>query len=78
MNFKFTKGKIIGIIVIPLIIWVLIFIIGSTILTKVPTIIRSFLEIHDRANIFSGGNISLFVIEIIIVYIIWSLFQRRK
>lgn len=83
MNFRFTKGKVIWSIVIPLIIWILVFIIGSTraLLTNVPTIISSFLSLHDLANIFGLGNISLFVIEVIIVYIIWSIFQksgRRK
>ena len=80
MNFRFTKGKVIGSIVVPLIIWILVFIIGSTgaLLTNVPSIIRSFFELHDLANIFSMGNISLFVIEAIIVYIILSIFQRGR
>jgi len=78
MNFKFKKIKIIGSIIIPIIIWIVVLILGSVrMLSNVPTIIRSFLEIHNLGNILSLGNISLFIIEVIIVYIIWSLFQKK-
>ena len=78
MNFKFKKIKVIGSIIIPLIIWIVVLILGSVrMLSNVPTIIRSFLEIHNLGNILSLGNISLFIIEVIIVYIIWSLFQKK-
>ena len=78
MNFKFKKIKIIGSIIIPIIIWIVVLILGSVrMLSNVPTIIRSFLEIHNFGNILSLGNISLFIIEVIIVYIIWSLFQKK-
>jgi len=80
MNFRFTKLKVIGSIVIPLIIWIFILILGKNVgmLSNVPTILRRFLEIHDLANIFGLGNISLFIIEIVIIYVIWSLFQKKK
>ena len=80
MNFKLTKGKLIGSIIIPVISWILVFILGSkgTLLTNVPSIIRSFLELHNLGNIFGLGNISLFIIETIIIYLIWSLIQKKK
>ena len=76
MNLKFKKIKVIGSIVIPLIIWTIVIIIG-TFFRNTPTILIGFLEIHDLGNIFSIGNIYLFIIEIIIVYVLWSLFQKK-
>lgn len=76
MQFKITKMKMIGSILIPLIIEILVFIIGSS-FTNPPSFIRAFLEIHNLVNIFSIGNLSLLIIEIIIVYLIWSLFQKE-
>lgn len=76
MKFKITKGKVIGSIVIPLIIWILVFTIGP-LYNNPPSFIQNFLNIHDRGDIFTMGNISLFVIELIVVYLIWSLFQKK-
>tara|TARA_Y100000310_G_C20506636_1_gene726719 strand:- start:302 stop:574 length:273 start_codon:yes stop_codon:yes gene_type:complete len=80
MNFKLTKLKIIGSIIIPIIIWILVFVLGGkgTLLVNVPSILRGFLSLHDLGNIFGFGNISLFIIEIIIIYFIWSLIQKKK
>jgi hypothetical protein len=75
MNFKLTKGKVIGSIIVPVIIWVLVFTLRFE---NPPSIIRRFLEIHNISNIFSFGNISLFIIEIVIVYSILSLIQKKK
>lgn len=77
MNFRFTKGKVIGSVVITLVVWILVFTIGPS-YSNPPSFIRGFLEIHNGVNIFSLGNISLFIIELIIVYIIWSLIQKRN
>ncbi len=77
MNFKITKGKAIGSIIILLIIWILIFTIGPLYNNPHP-FVRSFLEIHNRVNILSNGNISLFIIELVIAYLIWSLFQKQQ
>lgn len=76
MDFRFHKIKVIGSIVIPLIIWIFVFTIGP-LFRSPPVVIRSFLEIHDLGNIFAFGNISLFIIEIIFVYVLWSLVQKK-
>ncbi|MEK6758086.1 MAG: hypothetical protein AABX88_03065 [Nanoarchaeota archaeon] len=76
MNFAFRKAKVIGSLVIPLIIWVFAFIVKGSV-ASFPGIINSFLGLHDMTNLFGTGNIILFVGEIIVVYMIWSLFQRQ-
>jgi len=76
MNFKLTKGKIITSIVIPALIWASVIIFGQS-LGNIDAI-RSFLAIHNFSNIFAFGNIALFIIEIIIIYLIISLFQKKK
>ena len=80
MNFRFTKIKVIGSIAIPVIVWIIIFIIGgiNSLLENIPEIISKFLSVHDIENIFSFGNISLFIIEIMVVYVIWSLIQKKN
>ncbi len=80
MNFKFNRWKIIASIVIPIIIWIIVFIIAfySTSFTSFPTLLKEFLSIHNITNIFAAGNIFLFIIEVTIGYIIWSLFQNKK
>ena len=76
MDFKFRKIKVIVSIIIPLVIWILIFTLGPS-WNNPPAIIRSFLEIHNRIYIFAFGNISLFIMEVAIIYVLWSLFQKK-
>jgi len=78
MNFKITKGKAIVSIVIPVILWILIITIGRTLSSIQSGIIMRFLQIHNLNNLFSFGNISLFIIEVIIIYLILSIFQKKK
>ncbi len=73
MNLKPKKNKIIASIFIPIILWITIFFTGD----KFPTIFKSFLEIHNFSNILIIGNIFLFIIEFIIVYLIYSFFQSK-
>lgn len=75
MNFKITKVKVIGSIVIPLILWALIA--TTTFSISSENLFTSFLEIHNMANIFAIGNIFIFLVEVIVVYLVWSLFQSR-
>ncbi len=76
MNFKITKGKIITSILIPVLIWAAIILFGQS-LSKID-LITGFLAIHNIGNIFAFGNIALFVIEVIIIYLIVSIFQKKK
>lgn len=75
MNLRFTKTKVIGSIVITLIIWVTIFIMNISEVSSTK-FFTNFLEIHNLANIFSTGNLFIFIVEIVVIYIIWSFFQR--
>lgn len=77
MNFKLTKQKVIASIAIPIIVWIFVFIISISNSIYL-TFIKSILDMHDVGNIFSVGNISLFVVEIIIVYVILSLFSKKS
>jgi hypothetical protein len=75
MNFRLTTTKGILSIIIPAILWILVFTVKFI---TPPKIIQEFLSLHDLNNLLSGGNIILFVIEVVILYIILSLLQRRR
>jgi len=79
MNFKFTKGKVAGSIAILIVIWAIMLAIGSSsTLLEAPGIIANFLTIHNLENALGLGNIVLIIIEIAIVFVIWSLFQKKS
>lgn len=88
MNFRFTKWKTISSLVIDVLIWVVIFLISMiSIAASVNPplylrIIIKFLEIHNMtlasSGIFSLGNIFLFIVYFAVIYVIWSLFQRKS
>ncbi len=78
MNFKPTKRKLIAGIVIPIVIWALVFFIGLLKITGIPAVITNFLVLHNFPNFFSAGNIVLFASEVIIVYLFLSIFHRKK
>jgi xanthine/uracil permease len=75
MNFRLRKTKVLSSIIIPVILWVILaFVDVSKISSK---IIINFISLHNFDSLFSSGNILLFVIEVVVVYIIFSIFQRR-
>jgi len=74
MNFKLKKKKVIASIFIPVILW-LIF--AFTKFSNSTGIIRKFVDMHDYSNLFSSGNIILFVIEVVVIFIILSAFQNE-
>jgi len=78
MNLKPTKKKFFASIVLPIVIWILVFFVSLFKIANLPAIITNFLALHDFSNFFSTGNIALFVFEIIIVYLFLSIFQRKK
>ena len=65
MNFKFTKGKVIG----SVIIGVLIALINYT---------RLVFQGIDAAPISYFNVILVGFVSIVLIYIIWSLFQKRR
>lgn len=75
MDFKLTKLKVIGSIFITLLFWIILAIFSSGV--NSPNLFTNFLQFHNFVSIFSIGNIFLFIIELIIVYLIWSLIQKK-
>jgi hypothetical protein len=75
MNLRPAKAKVIFSILIPLISWIIVYFVKFS---NAPQIIQDFLNLHDLVNLFSKGNIILFVIEFVIIYLILSVFHRRR
>jgi len=75
MNLKFTKRKVIGSVIITIVLWILLLILNTFMLINIP-LISGFLELHNMAQILSLGNLFLFIIEMVVVYIIWSLIEK--
>jgi len=80
MNFKLKKWKLIISIVIPLILWIGIIALSRSgiLLYNIPGFIQQFLSLHDLVNLLDIGNLFLFLIEVIIIYLISSLFDKKK
>lgn len=82
MNFRLTLGKIIGMVLVPVSIWILVFVYAYVTvrnLAYVPfPLIVSFFGLHDLNNLFSLGNIFIFAVEALIIYLILSLLQKGK
>ena len=75
MDFKFSTKKAIGSIIITIVLfWIPLFFIK---LQNAPAIIRSLLDTINISKIFSLGNIFIFLVEFAIVYLVWSIFQKR-
>ena len=75
MNFRLTRGKVIWNIVIAIIL----FFIPILFFNRTNTgSIQNILSLIDLSRPLSSGNIFLFLIVFIIIYIIISLFQRKK
>ncbi|MBR9705120.1 hypothetical protein GOV12_06930 [Candidatus Pacearchaeota archaeon] len=80
MDFRLTKRKVITSIVIPVIMWIGVFMISffESYFQDTPKFLYNFLSLHDMINIISSGNITIFIFEVVIVYVIMSIFQRRR
>lgn len=76
MNFRPNKWKVILSVIITLVVfWVPLFFInvGNA---ELPSLIRNFLNLINLSKPLS--NIPLFIIELVFVYLIFSLFQKKK
>jgi hypothetical protein len=91
MNTKPTKKKVIWSLVLAVIINVGVPIVNWLITTITWPLIRAYLEVNKLSGLFgpntlstltsyllSTSNIIIFVLELIIIYLIWSLFQRKR
>jgi carbon starvation protein CstA len=76
MNLRLRKGKVIWSIIIPVLFW-LFLILFSKVITVKSLIIKNFFAMHNLTNILSTENIILFVIEVVVIYLILSVFQRK-
>ncbi len=75
MNFRPTKFKVIASIVIPLLIWIILALFNSISLKS--TFLMNFINMHNFSNLFSLGNIILFLVEILVVYLVISVFHKK-
>ncbi len=91
MNTKPTKKKVIGTIIISLSINVAVPLINWLITTITWPLIMKYIETNQVEGLFQPSlitaltdyllsplNIGIFVIEIILIYLIWSLFQKKR
>src|SRR4030042_3280887 len=70
MNFRPTIGKVIGSIVFVIILfWIPLFFIKDT---------SKILDIVNLSKLTSTGNIIIFIIEVIFIYLFFSLFHKKK
>lgn len=91
MNTKPTKKKVIWSIIFALLINVAVPIINWIVTTITWPLVRKYLETNQLTGLFgpatlstltayiiSPTNIIVFVIELMIIYLIWSLFQKKR
>ena len=64
-------------VVVPLLFWVFI---GTrnALQSGLPGMVVDYLSLYDFSSILSSGNIFLFLVNVVIIYLIWSLFQKKK
>jgi uncharacterized membrane-anchored protein len=75
MNLRPTKFKVIASIVISLLLWIILALFKSISLKS--NFLMKFVNMHNFSNLFSLGNIALFIIEAIVVYLIISVFHKK-
>lgn len=91
MNTKPTKKKVIGTIILALSINVAVPLINWIITTITWPLITKYLETNQVEGLFqppllttltdyllSPWNIGIFILEIIVIYFVWSLFQKKR
>jgi hypothetical protein len=77
MNFRPKKGKVIWSLIIVILFWLFLVFLSSGINVK-SSIILNFFNMHNLLNIFVSANIILFIIEFVVLYLLFSLFQRKN
>ncbi|MGY4883988.1 MAG: hypothetical protein ACP5NZ_00215 [Nanobdellota archaeon] len=91
MNTKPTKKKVIWSIVLALIVNVAVPLVNWLITTITWPLVKKYLETNQVEGLFgpatistlidyigSKTNIIVFVVELILIYFIWSLFQKKR
>ncbi len=91
MNIKPTKKKVIWTPVIALTINIIVPLINWLITTITWPLVMKYIESNQVEGLFQPAlvtslvtyfisplNIGIFVVEIIVIYFVWSLFQRKK
>jgi hypothetical protein len=77
MNFRPTKWKVILSIAIPVILWVLAIITLKIMIDRSSDNLPSYLGDLKLAPIMNLNDISIPIIGIIIIYLIWSIVQKK-
>jgi hypothetical protein len=79
MKFKPTQSKVIFSILIPLFLLIAVVILSFyRISNTLPSFLRSFFDLYDSRKVLDLGNILLFAIEVVVIYLVSSLFQKRE
>jgi len=91
MNSRPTKKKVIWSILLALIVNVAVPLVNWLVTTITWPLVKKYLETNQVEGLFgpatittlidyilSTTNIIVFVIELLIIYLIWSIFQRKK
>lgn len=91
MNTKPTKKKVIGTLLLAIVINVAVPLVNWIITTITWPLIMKYLETNQVEGLFqppllstltdyllSPWNIGIFILEIILIYFIWSLFQKKR
>ncbi|MFA7707391.1 MAG: hypothetical protein WCX73_00405 [Candidatus Pacearchaeota archaeon] len=73
MNFKITKGKVIGTIVISIILNILFWFLYYYSISS-----TAVAQTNLTRLILNFNNWSYLLLAVVIIYIIWSLFQKKK
>jgi len=75
MNLRPTKFKAIASIVIPLLLWIILALFKTISFSS--NLLMKFVNLHDFGKLFSLGNLLVFIVEVILVYLIVSLFHKK-
>lgn len=91
MNLKITKKKAIWTLFLGLIINILVPLVNWFITTLTWPLMQKYLETNQLEGLFgpvnlstlvsylfSAWNIAVFIIELIAIYLIWSIFQKKR
>lgn len=77
MNLGLRKWKVVWSILIPVLFWLFLILFSKTIIVK-SVLLKNFFEMHNLTNLLGSGNLILLVIEIVVIYLILSIFTGKR
>lgn len=78
MNFRPTKLKVIFGILFSVVVWIVVFFTFKDLTSKLPGFLVNYANMYNFIFFFSKDNIILFLIQFLIFYLVFSLFQIKK